>query len=44
MTKLKFGPLPDGKPVKLTVELPAQVQLMRKSWRQKVARRSIRQS
>jgi len=25
MTKLKLGPLPDGKPVKLTVELPAQV-------------------
>jgi hypothetical protein len=24
MTKLKLGPLPDGKPVKLTVELPAQ--------------------
>lgn len=25
MTKLKLGPLPDDKPVKLTVELPAQV-------------------
>ena len=24
MTKLKLGPLPDGNPVKLTVELPAQ--------------------
>ena len=23
MTKLKLGPLPDDKPVKLTVELPA---------------------
>ena len=25
MTKLKLGTLPDDKPVKLTVELPAQV-------------------
>ncbi len=25
MTKLKLGPLTDDKPVKLTVELPAQV-------------------
>jgi hypothetical protein len=48
MTKLKLGPLPDSKPVKLTVELPAQVHrdlmALRKCWRQKAARRSIRQS
>ncbi|SPH23912.1 hypothetical protein DEA8626_02989 [Defluviimonas aquaemixtae] len=25
MTKLKLGPIPDGKPVKLTVELPAEL-------------------
>ena len=25
MTKLKLGPIPDDKPVKLTVELPAQL-------------------
>ena len=25
MTKLKFGPIPDDKPVKLTVDLPAQL-------------------
>lgn len=25
MTKLKLGPLPDDKPVKVTVELPAQL-------------------
>lgn len=25
MTKLKLGPIPDNKPVKLTVELPAQL-------------------
>ena len=25
MTKLKFGPLPDDKPVKLTLELPASL-------------------
>lgn len=25
MTKLKLGPLPDDKPVKLTVELPAEL-------------------
>lgn len=26
MTKLKLGPIPDNKPVKITVELPAQLQ------------------
>lgn len=25
MTKLKLGPIPDAKPVKLTVELPAEL-------------------
>lgn len=25
MTKLKLGPLPDDKPVKITVELPAEL-------------------
>lgn len=25
MTKLKFGPLPDDKPIKVTLELPAQI-------------------
>lgn len=25
MTKLKLGPIPDNKPVKLTVELPAEL-------------------
>jgi hypothetical protein len=25
MTKLKLGPLPDDKPVKVTVEMPAQL-------------------
>jgi hypothetical protein len=25
MTKLKLGPIPDDKPVKLTVELPAEL-------------------
>lgn len=25
MTKLKLGPIPDDKPIKLTVELPAQL-------------------
>jgi hypothetical protein len=48
MTKLKLGPLPDEMTVKLTVELPAQVHrdlvALRKSWRQKPVRRSIRQS
>lgn len=25
MTKLKLGPIPDNKPVKLTVEVPAEL-------------------
>jgi hypothetical protein len=40
MTKLKLGPLPDDKPVKVTVELPAPLQRDLIAYAEVLARKS----